>query len=132
MLEARSAVVLGGVQFTTDPRTYERQWAKRQSRHATLGGGVTIQDFGRKAKDLVLRLESGGNFMSGPVVDQVDALFGTAGGVHSFVDWHGTEATVYIADFTPAESHLPDLFEYSLTLWVRTLAKLRGVPYAGE
>lgn len=129
MLDPIGAIFLDGVQFTTDPTTYERQWPKRVTKVATIGGN-TVLDFGRKAKDLTLRLESGGQFMARTVVDAIETRAGTLGAGYPLVDWEGTEATVVIAAFDPQE-FLPDLYEYSLMLWVRALAKLRGVTYVG-
>ncbi len=130
-LDAISDVFLDGIQFTTDPKIYERQWPKRSSAHVVIGG-VTIQDFGRKAKDMVLRLESGGQFITRELVDALDTRAAVLGATYSFKDWNGTEATVFISEFTPTDTFYPDLFEYSLTLRVVTLTKLRGVTYVGS
>lgn len=131
MIEPIGAIFLDGVQFTTDPETYERQWPKRLTKVATIGGN-TVLDFGRKAQDMTLRLESGkgGQYMARDVFDAIDARAGTLGAGYPLVDWNGTEATVVIAAFDGDEA-LPDLFYYSLTLYVRALAKLRGVAYGG-
>lgn len=131
MIEPIGALFLDGVQFTTDPETYERQWPKRLTKVATIGGN-TILDFGRVAKDLTLSLDSGkgGQYMARDVFDLIDAKAGALGIGYPFVDWNGTEATVVIASFDGDES-LPDLFYYSMTLYVRTLTKLRGVAYGG-
>jgi hypothetical protein len=130
-LEPISDVYLDGIRLTTDPRVYTRQWPKRGSAHAVIGG-VTLQDFGRKAKDFQLRLESSGNFLTRDVVDALDARFGALGTTYAFKDWNGTEAVVKIIDFTPVDTFLPDLFEYALTLRVVSLTKLRGVAYGGD
>lgn len=129
MLEPIGALFLDGVQFTTDPKTYERQWPKRITLVPTIGGN-TVLDFGRKAKDIKLELVSGGQFMARDVFDAIDTRAGALGAGYPLVDWNGTEATVVIAAFD-GDEFLPDLFEYSLTLWVRVLAKLRGVAYGG-
>jgi hypothetical protein len=132
MIESIGAIFLDGVQFTTDPETYERQWLKRLTKVATIGGN-TILDFGRKAQDITLRLESGrgGQYMAREVFDALDTRAGALGVGYPFVDWNGTEATVVIAAFDGDEA-LPGLFYYSLTLYVRTLTKLRGVAYGGS
>src|SRR4030095_10214486 len=123
-----SAVYLDGVQFTTDPLVYSRNWIKRTSTHVTIGG-VTIQDFGLKAKDNVLQLESGTNYMTGDVVNAMDAKYAALGLAYAFKDWNGTEATVFITEFTPVDTFYFDLYEYRMTLRVVTLTKLRGVAY---
>jgi len=130
MLGAIGAIFLDGIQFTTDPKTYERQWAKRITLVPVIGGN-TVLDFGRKAKDIKLQLVSGGQFMARDVFDAIDTRAGVLGAGYPLIDWNGTEATVVIAAFDGDEA-LPDLFEYSLTLWVRALAKLRGVTYMGS
>lgn len=132
MLEPIGALFLDSVQFTTDPETYERQWPKRITKVATIGNN-TVLDFGRKAKDMVLTLNSGkaGQYMARDVFDALDTKAGALGVGYPFVDWNGTEATVVIAAFDGDEA-LPDLFYYSMTLWVRALAKLRGVAYGGS
>ena len=129
MLEPIGSIYLDGIRFTTDPATYRRQWPKRITKVDTIGGN-TVLDFGRKAKDITLELGSGGQFMARTVVDAIDARAGALGVGYPLLDWEGTEATVVIAAFDADES-LPELYEYSLTLWVRVLAKLRGVTYGG-
>jgi hypothetical protein len=123
-----SAVYLDSVQFTTDPLVYTRNWVKRTSAHVTIGG-VTIQDFGLKAKDNVLQLESGGNYMAEDVVNLIDAKYAALGLTYPFVDFNGTEATVFITEFTPVDTFYRQLYEYRMTLRVVTLTKLRGVAY---
>jgi hypothetical protein len=130
MLEAIGDLYLDNVRFTTDPKTYARQWAKRITLVPTIGGN-TVLDFGRKAKDIKLELAgSDGQWMARDVFDAIDTRAGTLGVPYAFRDWLGTEATVVIAAFD-GDEFLPDLFTYSLTLWVRALAKLRGVAYGG-
>lgn len=129
MLDPIGSLVLDGVQFTTDPTSYQRQWPKRITKVDTIGGN-TVLDFGRIAKDLTLQLESGGQFLARDVVTALDTRAGVLGVGYPFVDWEGTEATVVIAAFDAQEA-LPELYEYALTLWVRALAKLRGVAYGG-
>lgn len=128
MISPISAVYLDGVQFTTDPLVYTRNWVKRTSVHATIGG-VTIQDFGLKMKDQTLQLESDGNWMTADVVDLIDAKYRALGLTYAFSDWNGTAATVFITEFTPVETFYPELYEYSLALRVVTLTMLRGVAY---
>lgn len=129
MLDPIGSLILDGVQFTTDPKTYERQWPKRITKVDVIGGN-TVLDFGRKAKDIVLTLQSGSQYLSRDAVDALETRAGTLGAGYPFVDWEGTEATVVIAAFDPQEA-LPELYEYAMTLWVRTLDKLRGVTYGG-
>lgn len=126
-------VFLDGIQFTTDPRTYEPVWPKRQSIHGGLQGAVTVQDFGVFAKDQRLRLESGGQWLTRTVVDALDARFQTRGAAYPFKDWVGTEATVFIVAFDPIDARLGgDLYEYRMELRVLALTKVRGVAYVGS
>jgi hypothetical protein len=129
LILARGALYLDGVQFTSDPRTYDWQWPKRGSEHPTIGGGVTIQDFGRTVQDLVIHLADGGNYISAEVAVALDTKAATLGAAWSFQDWHGTVGTVFIRDFTLTETGLPGLYGYDMTLWVRSLSLLRGEPY---
>lgn len=129
MLDPIGSLFLDGVQFTTDPTTYQRQWPKRITKVDVIGGN-TVLDFGRKAKDIELMLQSGGQYLSREVVDALETRAGALGAGYPFVDWEGTEATVVIAAFDPQEA-LPGLYEYTMALWVRALAKLRGVAYGG-
>jgi len=128
-----SSVFLGSapVQFTTDPKTYDTSWAKRSSVHRTIGG-VTIQDFGLKAKDITLRLESQGQFLDQETVDAIQALYAVRGAAYAFVDYRGTEATVFITLFEPEPTFIPGFFEYTMELQVVALTKLRGIAYNGD
>lgn len=129
MLDPIGAIFLDSIQFTTDPKTYTRQWPKRLTLVPTIGGN-TVLDFGRLAKDIKLELVSGGQFLDRTVVDALETRAGTLGAGYPLVDWEGTEATVVIAAFD-AQEFLPGLYDYTMTLWVRVLAKLRGVTYGG-
>jgi len=130
-LIARGLFVLGGVQFTTDPLTYEQTWPRRYSTHATIGGKVTIEDFGRGAQDLVLHLADDGNFIDETCAAALDGLFAQRGMTFAFSDWYGTAGTAFIMAFELAESHLRGWYAYDMTLAVRTLTALRGAPYTG-
>ncbi len=133
MLTARGTITLNSYQFTSDPDSYERQWPKRASEHETVGGGRTIQDFGRFAKDMLLTLQSGQNqYIEKSLVDQLDTLAGTRGATYALVDWEGTEATVFILRFDPVHAKISTLYRYTMTLRVVTLTKLRGASYSGS
>lgn len=131
-LTARGNLYLAGQQFTSDPDVYEREWPKRMSEHPVLGGSVIIQDYGRFAKDLTLTLQSGeGQFLEKSLVDTLDGMAATKGATYALVDWEGTEATVFIANFDPQPTRLGSLYRYTMTLRVRAITKLRGVAYGG-
>ena len=130
-MDAIGSVYLDGVRFTTDPKVYEPEWPKRYSVHAGLGGALTIQDFGRYAKDMVLRLQSSGQWLDKATVNAIDARAGTKGAAYTFQDWVGTVASVFITSFKPTPTHVPDLYEYELELHVLTLTALRGSAYGG-
>lgn len=132
---ARGKVYLDGKQFTTDPKI-QRNWSPRQSVLPGIGGTVTIQDFGRWAKDMVLTLTSGGNFMGAELKTQIDVLMMTRGATYTYTDYEGLEATVKILDFQPQATFIRDralvLYEYTLILQIVTLTKLAGATYTGD
>jgi hypothetical protein len=130
-MDAIGSVFLDGVQFTTDPKVYEPTFPKRVSVHAGLGGAVTVQDFGRYAKDGTLRLQSSGQWLDQATVDAIDARADVKGATYPFKDWVGTEATVFITSFRAIPTYLPDLYEYELELRVLGLTKRRGTAYGG-
>jgi hypothetical protein len=133
-LTARGAVYLGTVQLTTDPDVYEpANWPKRASEHPTIGGGRTIQEFGRFACDLEVHLASGANqYMEQSVVDSIDAMHATAGATYALTDWLGNEFTVWIRDWHPVPTRLPSLWTYDLVLRVMAITHLRGADYSGS
>ena len=130
-MTARGLFVLNDVEFTSDPRTYEMQWPRRASQHATIGGGVTIQDFGRGVQDLVLHLADDGNMIEDDVAFALDAMFAQTGVAFTFTDWHGTSGTAFIHALELKETGLRGWWGYDMTLWVRSLDTLYGVPYTG-
>lgn len=133
-ITARGLISIGGVQLTTDPETYEAfNWPKRWSKHPGIAGATVIQDFGRFARDLVLRLVSGrSQFLHEDVVKAIQTAHGTKGALYALTDWMGNEFDVYIADFTPVPSGLPELYTYTLELHVWTITKLFGTSYGGS
>lgn len=132
-ISARGTVYLGGVRFTCDPAVYERQWPKRVSVHEGLQGAVTVQDFGRFAKDMVLRLESGEQqLMERTTVAALDAMAGTRGATYTLTDWTGLECTVHIQAFEADPTFLGTLHRYRLSLRVLSIAKLYGATYTGS
>lgn len=131
-LQARGNITIGTVQLTTDPETYERQWPKRFSEHPGIAGSFTIQDFGRYAADMVIRLVSGRQFITLAVVEALDAAFGTQGATYSFTDWLGNEFTVFIRDWKPLVTFIDDLHTYTLELRVVSITTLFGAAYGGS
>ncbi len=132
-LPARGQVYLGGKQFTTDPQVYERQWPKRVSEHPGIGGSVTIQDFGRFAKDKVLTLQSGENqVIEQTLVQDLDGMAGTKGSTYTLTDWSGNQFTVFILAFDPKPTFLGTLFKYSMRLKVMAITQLWGQAYTGS
>lgn len=132
-LTARGTVYLNNVQFTSDPEVYEpANWPKRFSEHPTIGGGRTIQDFGRRAKDLEVHLASGANqYMEQSVVNSIDTMHATKGATYTLTDWLGNEFTVWVRDWKPVPTHLPGLWTYDLVLRVVSITHLRGTDYSG-
>jgi len=127
-----SSVFLDGVQFSTDPKIYELNWQKRNSKHETIGGGKTIQDFGLFGRDMTLRLESADQqWLDQATVDALNARFVQRGVTFVFKDWVGTEAFVFMQVFDPQPTFIRDIFNYRMELQVVTLTKLRGIVYTG-
>ena len=131
-LQARGKITIGSVQLTTDPERYERQWPKRYSEHPGIAGSFTIQDFGRYAMDMLIRLVSGQQFITLAVVEALDAAYGVQGATYSFTDWLGNEFTVFIRDFKPDVTFIDNLHTYTLELRVMSITKLFGVSYGGN
>jgi hypothetical protein len=134
LLKVIGKVYLDGNRFTTDPHI-ERSWPTRQSVLPGLEGSVTVQDFGRFAKDMRLKLSSAGNFMNASLKAIIDGLAATRGATYSYTDYQGIEATVKILSFEAQPTFIRDgdfiLYEYALELKVMSLSKLDGVSYAG-
>jgi hypothetical protein len=147
---ARGAVFIGtrdaydefpdGAQFTNDPRI-ERSWPPRQTVLPGIGGTVTIQDFGRHAKDMRLTLSSAAppgnqNWIDGKFKAYLDGLAAVRGAVYDYVDYTGVDAVVKILDFVPAATFHGNvtarLWEYTLELIVITLNELDGETYTGD
>jgi hypothetical protein len=132
-LTARGQIYLGGKRFTTDPATYERQWPKRVSEHPGIGGSLTIQDFGRFAKDKLLTLQSGqGQYIEKTLVQDLDAMAGTKGATYTLTDWAGNQFTVFILAFDPQPTFLGTLFTYAMRLRVLAITSLWGQAYTGD
>jgi hypothetical protein len=137
-LTARGTVTLGSVQFTTDPGIYEPfNWKKRMSKHPGLQGAMTIQDFGRFAKDLTIRLGSGGQNGSQQYLEQaavvaLDGYYAAKGVTYTLTDWLGNEFTVFIEEFRPVPTFLGSLFTYEMSLHVLGIAKLFNSTYGGS
>jgi hypothetical protein len=133
-LTARGKIYLGGIQFSSDPSVYEpSNWPKRASEHPTIGGGITVQDFGRFAKDCTVHLASGaGQFLEQSVVDSLDALYATRGATYTLTDWLGNEFTVWMRDWHPVPTNIATLWTYDLVLRVISITHLRGADYSGS
>lgn len=126
-------LVLDGVTFTTDPRVYEPlNWPKRASVLRGLNGAVTVQDFGVFAKDNRLRLESGDQFLSTAVVEQLHARYRARGATYRLQDWLGNDFTVFIQEFRPVEAQLGGAWRYTMDLVVLRITTLLGAPYTGS
>lgn len=137
-LKVRGLISLGGVQFTTDPRTYEAyNWPKRMSVHQTLGGGVKVQDFGRRAVDLRLSLQSDDNYIDTAMVRSLDTFYATTNGRFALVDWLGNALTVYFDSdggtpgFQPVHAQIADLWRYTMRLRASAITKWLGAAYGG-
>lgn len=130
-----SGAFLATAQFTTDPKI-QRNWPQRQSVHRGVQGTVTVQDFGKFAKDMVLMLESETNWINTSFKNYVDGLMAVRGAVYDYKDYMGTEAVVKIISFEAKPTFIRDgvlvLYEYSMELQVLALIKLDGVAYGGS
>jgi len=126
--------------FTSDPKV-ERAWPSRQSVLKGIGGTVTVQDFGRRAKDLQLTLSSAAppgnqNWIDGTFKAYLDGLVAARGTVYDYKDYTGLEGVMKVINFTPSATFLraggSRLWEYTLELIVVTLSKLDGAVYTGD
>jgi hypothetical protein len=126
------SIFLGGVRFSTNPETYEPlNWKKRWSKHPTIGGNVTIQDFGVFMKDDVFKLASGrGQFLDQATFLALHALWRTKGVNFTFTDWLVNNLTVFISDFIPVVFKT-DLYTYTMQLEIVAINTLWGSVYTG-
>ena len=123
-------IVIGGVTLSTDPETYENyDWPKRWSKHEGMNGQATIQDFGHVARDLILRLVSGNQFLDEAVVTALDAAWRAKGTLYNLTDWLGNDFDVFIANFKPITTRLPGFYTYTMELHVWTITKLFGASF---
>ena len=120
------------VVFTADPTDYSPwNWQKRVSVHQTIGGGITIQDFGTKMKDQVVEIKGAlEQFMENSVVASVHAMFRTKGAVYRLLDWLGNDFTVYIEEFQPVPNPQLPGSTYTLRLRIMGITTLFGVAYS--
>src|SRR5215510_1723554 len=135
-------VFLDGVQFTTDPLTYEpMNWEKRYSVTPAIGGKVTIQDFGTFMKDNTVRLGSGQtNVLNESTVIALHTRFRTRGMLYTFTDWLGNSFGVFIKMFVPfpvkkgrdPAGVVSTVYSYSMELHVLQITSLLGVAYTGS
>ena len=133
-IASTGTIYLNSVQLTIDPDVYEPvNWTKRASQHMAIGGGRTIQDFGRYAKDLEVHLSSGPTrYVTKAVVDSITALQQTRGATYTLTDWMGNEFTVWVSDWKPVPAKFQSYWTYTLTLRVVTITKLYGSSYTGS
>lgn len=125
-------VFIGGIRFSTNPESYEPlNWKKRHSIHSTIGGGVTIQDFGVFMKDNTFKLASGrGQFLDQATFLALHALWRTKGVTFSLTDWLLNDFTVFIKEFVPVPFKT-DLYTYTMELQITAINKLWGSVYTG-
>lgn len=136
-------ITLDGVQFNTDPATYEPlNWEKRFSVHQAIGGKVTIQDFGTFLKDDLLRLASGpNNPIDEPTMLALHSRFRTKGVTFTFTDWLANTFSVFIERFVavPLKKGLNirdggtiSLYTYEMQLHVLSITNFFGTPFTGS
>lgn len=135
-VEPIGSIHLEAITLTTDPQKYKApRMPGRGSVIPGIQGTVTIQDFPRVAKGSTFVLQgSGGQGLAHDVVNAIDALKDETGAVFAYSDWLGNVATVWIEDFDPELNAGPNawqLYDYTLTLRIVTLASRRGVAYTG-
>lgn len=141
----QGGITLDGVQFNTDPVTYEPvNWEKRYAKLMAIGGALTIQDFGVFKRDNTLRLASGErNPLEESVVTQLHTRWRTKGATYALSDWLGNAFTVFIEKFVPvplkkgrdasvAGGGTISLYSYSMDLHVLQITTLLGAPYTGS
>lgn len=135
-------VFLDGVQFTTDPVTYEpMNWDKRMSVTQAIGGKVTVQDFGMFMKDNTVRLASAQtNVLNESTVIELHNRHRTRGLVYTFTDWLGNSFGVFIKSFVPipvkkgrdTAGVVSVVYSYTMELQVLSITQLLGVAYTGS
>lgn len=132
-----TAISGGGssVTLTTDPDTYELDWPKRRSVFQVIED-VVVQDFGKWAKDCVVKMQSGATqWLNKSVVTEMDANEAIRGGTWRLQDFEGNDFTVSIEKWAPVVSKgmaMVGLYVYELDLRVHAMSKLRGVNYTGD
>jgi hypothetical protein len=132
--ERRGRVILNGITFATDPRTYRPlNWEKRYSVFKGVGGTVTIQDFGIYKKDDVITLNSGGDqgVLDGEAARQFHAMWRVKAATYNFYDWLGNNFTVFMSKFVawPLIVVNDPLYEYDMELQVTAINTLFGYAY---
>jgi hypothetical protein len=125
-------IFIGGIRLSTDPDTYEHtNWPKRHSMHPSLGGGLTIQDFGTFKRDNELKLVgANGQFLDTATVQSLHTLYRTRGVSHAYTDFLGNAFTVFIVDFRPVIFR-PGLYHWSMDLRCLNITTLFGQAYTG-
>jgi len=120
--------------FTADPSRYDPwDWKKRMSKHQTIGGGVTIQDFGVTMKDATIEIEGQlEQFMENVVAGELHALLRVKGAVYHLYDWLGNSFTVFIEEFHPVPNRNLPGSTYSIRVKVMACATLFGSAYTGS
>jgi len=132
-----TALTGGGntITLTTDPTTYVIYWSKRRSSFPGLNGSVTVQDFGKFAKDALIEVKSGSQWINKSVVADMDENDAIKGATWRLQDYEGNDFTVSIDQWKPEMAPgmaLAGLYSYDLILRVHAIATLRGVTYTGS
>lgn len=130
-------IVLDGVYFLTDPRTYRpTDFVKRYTKFIVSNKRNVIQDFGMTITDSTIQLASAGdqyneqNPLDIEAVNHFITLLSTIGGRWSFKDWYDNEFTVFMSDFKPFPIlGIPDVIfaGYSMSLEIVGISKVYGV-----
>jgi hypothetical protein len=125
-------VFLDNVRFPTNPDVYEPlNWKKRETVFPSIGGKVTIQDFGVYMKDDTIRLASGqGQFLDEATVIALHTRWRTRGATYTLTDWLRNNFTVFIREFVPV-NYRPDLYRYTMALQVTQIVQLWGTVFTG-
>lgn len=126
----KGGISLGGVQFTTDPESYDPfSWKKRAQKFPGIAT-VTIQDFGHRYKDCEVVLRGG--FMDNAAVRTLLSMYRNKGATWQYADWLGNDFTVFIAEFHPVPLPQVQACSYDMLLWATAIARLLGESYSGS
>jgi len=97
---------------------------------------VTVQDFGKFAKDCVVRADSGSTqWINKDVVQAMDKNEQIKGGTWQLEDFEGNDFVVSIEKWAPVMVKgmaIAGLYTYELALRVHSMTTLRGSAYMGN